>query len=86
MVVAHQLIHKGSLHHPEILPPFLCDHDLIDKIVPPGTGSSRSNPESSKTVLLSCSFKLLLPAVLSGRQRKELADVKPPSGITYFNI
>ena len=39
----------------------------IDKIVPPGTGSSRSNPVSSRTALLSYSFKLFLPAVLSGR-------------------
>ena len=45
-----------------------------------------SNPESSRTVLLSCSSKLVLPVVLCGRQRKELADVKPPSGITYFSI
>ena len=34
---------------------------------PPGTGSSRSHPESSKTALLSHSFKLFLPAVLSSR-------------------
>ena len=39
----------------------------MDKIVPPGTGSSRSKPESSRTALLSYSFKLFLPAVLSGR-------------------
>ena len=35
--------------------------------VPPGTGSTRSNPESSRTALLSYSFKLFQPAVLSGR-------------------
>ena len=60
----------------------LCDHSVfisnspvhtypdslrIDKIVPPGTGSSRSNPVSSSTALLSYAFKLFLPAVLSGR-------------------
>ena len=60
----------------------LCDHSVfisnspvhtysdslrIDKIVPPCTGSSRSNPESSRTALLSYWFKLFLPAVLSGR-------------------
>ena len=60
----------------------LCDHSIfilnspvhtysdslrIEKIVPPGTGSSRSNPESSRTALISYSFKLFLPAVLSGR-------------------
>ena len=39
----------------------------IDKIVPLGTGSSRSNPQSSRTALLSYSFKLFLPAVLTGR-------------------
>ena len=39
----------------------------IDKIVPPGTGSFRSNPESSRTALLSYTFKLFLSAVLSGR-------------------
>ena len=79
----------------------LCDHSVfksnspvhtysdslrIDQIVPPGTGTSRSNPESSRMALLSCSSKLFLLAVLCGRQRKELADVKPPSGITYFSI
>ena len=32
----------------------------INKIVPPGTGSSRSGPESSRTALLSYSFKLFL--------------------------
>ena len=60
----------------------LCDHSVfisnspvhtysdslrINKIVPPDTGSSSSNPESSSTALLSYSFKLFLPAVLSGR-------------------
>ena len=41
---------------------FTPDSLRIDKIVPPGTGSSRSNPESSRTALLSYSFKLFLPA------------------------
>ena len=46
---------------------FTADSLRIDKIVPLGTGSSRSNPESSRTALLSYTFKLFLPAVLSGR-------------------
>ena len=65
---------------------FTPDSLRIDQIVPPGTSSSKSNPVSSKTALLSCSFKLFLLAVLCGRQRKELADVKPPSGITDYSI
>ena len=65
---------------------FTPDSLRIDQIVPPGTGSSRSNPESPRTALLSCSSKLFLPAVLCVGQRKELADVKPTSGITYFSI
>ena len=39
----------------------------IDKIVPPRIGSSRFNPESLRTAMLSYSFKLFLPAVLSGK-------------------
>ena len=54
---------------------FTADSLRINKIVPPGTGSSRSNPESSRTALLSCSSKLFLLAVLCGRQRKELPHV-----------
>ena len=46
---------------------FTPDSLRIVKIVPPGTGSSRSNPVSSRTALLSYTFKLFLPAVLSGR-------------------
>ena len=46
---------------------FTPDSLRIDKIFPLGTGSSRSNPQSSRTALLSYSFKLFLPAVLSGR-------------------
>ena len=46
---------------------FTPDSLNIDKIVPPGPGSSSSNSESSRTALLSYSFKLFQPAVLSGR-------------------
>ena len=46
---------------------FTPDSLRIDKIVPPRTGSSRFNPESLRTLMLSYSFKLFLPAVLSGK-------------------
>ena len=46
---------------------FTPDSLRINKTVPPDTGSSRSNSESSRKTLLSYLFKLFLPAVLSVR-------------------